>query len=43
MRESRVSLSSWTEEEGETEAKGGEGAMVIEAGSLVVLNTLVEV
>ena len=43
MSESRVSLSSCTEEDGESEARGGEGAMVIEEGSLVVLNTLVDV
>ena len=43
MSESRVSLSSCTEEDGEIEARGGEGEMEMEAGSLVVLNTLVDV
>ena len=43
MSESRVSLSSWTEEDGEMEARGGEGEMEMEAGSEEVLNTLVDV
>ena len=43
MSESRVSLSSCTEEDGEMEARGGEGAMEMEAGSLEVLKTLVDV